>query len=156
MNAIARIELILENCESIVVERGNLVKFDLYGYATNLGINGKWSSCAGFVIAVDGYSIVNSCINSDGCMLERLQKYKDITSIKVQFDDNTIEEVFPIWPEDDESGGQIHEKQAVEFIRGTYHYIAVISQDMGLLSQGVTKDLQYAIDDAKQSIAFVE
>ena len=155
MTAVKRVELVLENCESIVFNRQNLNGFNLYGYSTNLGMNGKWQSCAGFIMTVDGYSKEGSCINSDGCMLERLQRYQDVTCIKIKFENGTSEDVYPIWPEDDKSQGQKHEYQSVSIIKVKDQVLAVISQDMGLLSPGCANDLEYALADAKHSLEFI-
>ena len=104
-------------------------------------------------MTVNGYSKEGSCINSEGCMLERLQRYCDVTCIKIKFDNGTSEDVYPVWPSDDKSQGQIHEYQSVSIVRANDKTLAVISQDMsGFVSTEVTNDLEYALADALQRI----
>lgn len=154
MSEIRKIELILENCESIEIPKENLLAFDLYEYGQSINLYGKYSKCKGFIINADGYSDNGSCINSEGCMFERLQKFQDITCIKIQFMNGSMEDVYPEWPIDDETQGQMNKYQKVQFVRVGERYNAIISQDMGLITYQVASDLRFTIDQACADMEF--
>ena len=145
MSKIIKVELILENCETIVIEEHDLLIFELYEYSQRVSIFGKWAKCKGFIIVATGYSKEESCINSNGNMFERLQKYKDITSIYVTYENNEIEHIYNDWSEDDTSQGQYNHCQNVQFINDK----VIISQDMGLCTPEVKPDLEFIYEDLK-------
>lgn len=112
MNEVESIELVLENCESITIERKYIGDFwceDITTTVARIAMNSisKYQKCKEFFLSIhkDADCIYNSFGSpSKYTAFTRLTDFPDITSVNVKYKDGIKETYFVTWEDADESG----------------------------------------------------
>lgn len=121
---IKSIELVLENCETIVLKYPDVGYFDINGQYTSFSnyMNAicKNQCINGFTIGIkSGADLSESnCFSSDGKMsIERL-KLRDVTQVEITYDDDSKDHYMVSW---DCENDQLNDKQVFELTPDENH-----------------------------------
>lgn len=105
---IKSIELVLENCEDILIEGKHIGHFylsDIRYSIQKVGRNTlKLNTCRHLSISINREADAKYCwydMESDHTKFHRLGTFRDITSIRVNFEDDTSEHYYVDWSNDE-------------------------------------------------------
>jgi hypothetical protein len=143
-NGINKIELVLENCESLIIEGkyiGDFIIDNIKTTITRQGCNyiGKYQYCEDLALEISSIANTNYPVPwggmSDCTLFQRLSNHRDITSIKVYYDDIETPDVLYVEYEAEVENrlgsNNIHQKS---YISGLDNLYIVISKDKNISS----------------------
>ncbi|KON87408.1 hypothetical protein AF332_11605 [Sporosarcina globispora] len=103
------IDLVLENCEVITVERKYMGHLYMSNFNTTISRHDKKLLSSEVVneFAIEIHRSLDETTNKQGLFdkyspIERLRKYSDITQIEITYEDNSKKHVYTHWHDEDE------------------------------------------------------
>ncbi len=130
MSNLKEITFVFENCETISYNADSIRYFQIHGITEKFA---NFSNAIFKMLCIDGLEIIlkpNPVPSETGFWTEMKNPNErlmnDITSISIEYEDESVEDYYLKWPEDDESQGQWHSGQ--KFVTSEKGFIQIVSK----------------------------
>ena len=131
MKNIEAIEFVFENCECITVDSKYIGDLLIEGFKTNvrkLGVNAirEYTSCEriDLIIYKDGNTISES-YGDKYSVFDRILNWNDITSIYLKYEDDTEQEIFVPWDDENDCYSNVNNKAQSSFVSDEHLYLTI-------------------------------
>ena len=131
MKNIEAIEFVFENCECITVESKYIGDLLIEGFETKvrrLGVNAirEYTSCERIDLII--YKDGNTTSESYGDkykVFDRILSWNDITSIYLKYEDDTEQEIFVPWDDENDCYSNVNNKAQSSFVSDEHLYLTI-------------------------------
>ena len=131
MKNIEAIEFVFENCECLTVDSKYIGDLLIEGFETKVrrfGVNAirEYTSCERIDLII--YKDGNTTSESYGDkykVFDRILSWNDITSIYLKYEDNTEQEIFVPWDDENDCYSNVNNKAQSSFVSDEHLYLTI-------------------------------